>query len=129
MAALAGRLLFSLIFLLSGLSLFSAGTAAYAASKGVPAASFLVPLSGVMAVVGALSIILGFKARIGALLIILFLVPVSIAMHPFWQITDAALRQNDMVNFMKNLSMLGGALYLFVHGTGAYSLDARFQLK
>src|SRR5262245_17111915 len=67
-----GRLLFSLIFLASILGHFSPGTVAFAAQGGVPAASLLVPLSGVIASAGAVSIILGFQARLGAWLIILF---------------------------------------------------------
>ena len=125
LTALAGRLLFSLIFLLSGLSHFSAATIGYAASQGVPFPNILVPLSGLLAIAGALSIILGYKARVGALLIIVFLVPVSFAMHPFWNVADPMMRQLQMSMFMKNLSMLGGSLYILAQGAGAYSLDAR----
>lgn len=121
---LTARVLFSLIFLLAGLSNFSAASIGYAASQGVPLANVLVPVSGAMAIAGALSIILGYKTKIGSLLIALFLVPVSIAMHPFWKATDPMQQQIQMSMFMKNMSMLGGALFFFVQGAGAYSLDA-----
>jgi hypothetical protein len=61
-----GRVLFSLIFLWSGFSHFSAGTIAYAAQAGVPLAGFLVPASGVLAALGGLSVALGWHARLGA---------------------------------------------------------------
>ena len=123
--ALAGRLLFSLIFLLSGPTLFSAGSAGYAASQGVPLASVLVPVSGVLSLVGALSIILGYKTRLGAAMIIVFLVPVTFVFHHFWTVADPGARQNDMIEFLKNMSMLGGAFILLINGAGAYSLDSR----
>jgi putative oxidoreductase len=120
---LTARVLFSMIFLMAGLSHFSAATIGYAAYQGVPLANVLVPISGVIAIAGALSIILGYKIKIGSLLIVLFLVPVSFAMHPFWKATDPMTQQIQMSMFMKNISMIGGALFFFVQGAGAYSLD------
>src|SRR6185312_8777714 len=66
MTVLLGRLFFSLIFLTAGLNHFSKQTIAYAASQGVPLASIAVPLSGVIALVGGLSILLGYRAKFGA---------------------------------------------------------------
>lgn len=122
---LAGRILFSLIFLLSSFGHFSEPSIAHAASKGVPIASFLVPLSGVIELIGALSIVLGYKSRYGAWLIILFLLPVTIMLHNFWTITDPMAQQMDMIAFMKNLSMMGGALIITHFGSGPLSLDNR----
>jgi len=124
-AVLLGRVLFGLIFILSGLNHFSKDTIAFAASQGVPLASLAVPASGIIALVGGLSILLGYRARIGAWMIVLFLVPVTFAMHKFWGIADAAIAQNQMVHFMKNLSMLGGALLMTQFGSGPLSLDSR----
>jgi putative oxidoreductase len=121
---LLGRILFSLIFVMSGLNHFSAGTIGYAASQGVPMANIAVPLSGVLAILGSLSIILGFKARWGAWLIVLFLVPVSFAMHKFWGLTDPQMQQMQMIHFMKNVSMLGGALIIAGLGSGPLSVKA-----
>lgn len=120
---LLGRILFSLIFLLSGIHHFSDKTIGYAASQGVPFPSLLVPASGILAMAGALSIILGFKARFGAWLIVLFLVPVTFMMHNFWTVTDIAMKQMQMAMFMKNISMLGGALMIAWFGSGPLSLD------
>jgi len=121
---LIGRILFSLIFLLSGFHHFDAGTIAYASNAGVPAASVLVPVSGVMAMLGALSIILGFKARLGGWLIVLFLIPVTFMMHRFWEVKDPMMQQMQMAMFMKNLSMLGGAFIIAYFGAGPLSIDA-----
>jgi putative oxidoreductase len=120
---LAGRFLYSLIFIFASLGHFSQKTIGYAASQGVPMAHVLVPLSGIMALVGGLSILLGYKGRWGAVLIILFLVPVTIAMHNFWAVTDPMMKQMQMAMFLKNVSMLGAAFMVLYFGTGPLSLE------
>ena len=120
-----GRLFFSLIFIMSGPRHFMSQTIAYGASKGVPMASLAIPFSGFLAVVGGLSILLGFRARIGAWLIVLFLLGVTPMMHNFWTVTDPMLYQIQFVMFMKNVSMLGGALLITQFGSGPWSLDSR----
>ncbi|SPF48716.1 DoxX family protein [Candidatus Sulfotelmatobacter kueseliae] len=122
--ALVGRLLFTLIFLMAGLTHFSSQTIGFAASQGVPFASIVVPLAGAMAFLGGLSILLGYRAKLGAWLIVLFLVGVT-PMHRFWGIADPMMRQMQMVMFMKNLAMLGGALLISQLGAGPWSLDSR----
>ena len=119
-----GRLLFVLIFLMSGFTHFAKQTIGFAASQGVPMASVLVPLSGVIALVGGLSILLGYRARLGAWLIVIFLIGVT-PMHKFWGITDPMMQQMQMVMFLKNLTMLGGSLLITQFGSGPWSLDAR----
>jgi len=126
---LLGRLLFGLIFIMSSFGHFSSSTIGYAAQHGVPAAHFLVPLAGVMALLGGLSVLFGFKARFGALLLILFLVPVTFTMHNFWAVSDPAARQMQMINFLKNLSMLGGALLISYFGAGPVSVDAWLKAR
>jgi putative oxidoreductase len=120
-----GRFFFALIFLMAGANHFSGQTIAFAASQGVPLASFVVPFSGVLAIAGGLSILLGYRARLGAWLIVLFLVPVSLMMHKFWLVQDPMMAQIQMILFMKNVSMLGGALLISQFGAGPFSLDAR----
>jgi putative oxidoreductase len=120
-----GRFLFALIFLMAGANHFNKQTIGYAVSQGVPLAAIAVPLSGVLAIAGGLSILLGYRAKLGAWLIVLFLVPVSLMMHKFWTVTDPMMAQIQMVLFMKNVSMLGGALLVSQFGTGAFSLDGR----
>jgi len=122
-SALIGRILFSLIFIFSGISHFAAGTIAYATYAGVPMASFLVPLSGVIALAGGLSIALGYKAKIGAILIVIFLLPVTFTMHKFWGITDPMMAQMQMAMFMKNIALTGGALVIAAFGSGPLSVD------
>ena len=122
---LAGRLCFALIFLMAAPNHFSHQTIAYAAAQGVPLASIAVPLSGIIALLGGLSILLGYRVRIGAWLIVLFLVGVTPAMHNFWAVKDPMMAQMQMIMFMKNVSMLGGALLISQLGAGPWSLDAR----
>jgi putative oxidoreductase len=121
----AGRILFSFIFIMGGLNLFSRQTIGFAASQGVPLANLAVPLAGVIAILGGLSVVLGYHARLGAWLIVLFLVPVTLMMHKFWGVPDPATAQLQMVMFMKNISMLGGALIVSQMGAGPFSLDSR----
>ena len=122
---LLGRLLFALIFLMSGPHHFAKQTIGYAASQGVPWASIAVPLSGIIAIAGGLSVLLGYHAKLGAWLIVVFLVCVTPMMHKFWAVADPMMAQMQMVMFMKNLAMLGGALLISQFGAGPFSLDAR----
>lgn len=122
---LLGRILFSAIFLMSAPNHFTSTAISYAAGKGVPMAAIAVPLSGVIALIGGLSILLGYKARLGGWLIVLFLVPVTIMMHNFWTVSDPAAGQVQQIMFMKNLSMLGGALLIAYFGSGPLSFDNR----
>jgi putative oxidoreductase len=120
-----GRLLYSLIFVLAGLGHFTRQEIAYAAAQGVPLAGFVVPVSGVMAIVGGLSILLGFHGKLGAWLLVFFLVAVTFAMHNFWAVKDPMMQQIQMAMFLKNFSMLGSALFFTQIGTGPLSLDAK----
>ena len=122
---LLGRLLFVLIFLKTGPNLFLKQTISYAASQGVPFATFAVPIAGVLALAGGVSVLVGFRTKLGASLIALFLIPVTLMMHKFWTVTDAGMAQVQMIMFMKNLAILGGALIISQFGPGPISLDAR----
>ena len=75
----------------------------YAKSKGVPAARLVVPGTGVILILGGLSVILGL------LLLVLFLVPTSVLMHDYWTVEDPHARAAEQVNFMKNLALMYGA--------------------
>ena len=122
---LLGRILFALIFLTAGFSHFTSQDVSYAASQGVPMASLLVPFSGIMSIAGALSIMLGYKAKWGAWIIVAFLIPVTFVMHAFWNVGNPMQRQLQMIMFMKNISMLGGALIITRLGSGDFSLDQK----
>jgi len=120
---LLGRLCFALVFVIGTVGHFNGQDLAYAVQAGVPMARIMVPLSGAIAVLGGLSILLGYKAKIGGWLIVLFLIGVTPVMHNFWAVTGAA-RMMQMTNFYKNLSMLGGAFLISQFGAGPWSLDA-----
>ena len=121
---LLGRFLFALIFLMAAPNHFSSQTIAYAASHGVPLASIAVPFSGVLALAGGFSILLGYRAKLGAWLLIVFLAAVTPMMYNFWTVADPMMRQMQLIMFMKNVSMLGGALFFSQFGAGPWSLDA-----
>ena len=118
-----GRVLFALLFLLSAPRHFLRSTVAYAASAGVPAPGLLVPLAGAIALAGAISVIIGFYARIGALLLIIFLVPVPLLMHQFWAVNDPVMAMIQEAAFFKNVSILGAAVMLLYWGAGPVSVD------
>jgi putative oxidoreductase len=116
-----GRVFYSLIFLTT-FSHFKQPAISHAADAGVPMASIVVPISGVIAILGGLSIALGYKAKWGAWLIVLFLIPVTLVMHAFWKIADPQIAQMQQTMFLKNLSMLGAALLITQLGSGPVSL-------
>lgn len=123
-----GRILFSLIFLLSGLGHLTKSEAMsqYAASKGVPAPKAATLVSGLMILAGGVSILLGVFMEIGAWLIVFFLLPTSFMMHNFWKVEDPMQKSVEQAQFMKNLSMTGAALVFYwlvqTHGYGPYTL-------
>jgi putative oxidoreductase len=121
---LVGRVLFSAIFLMSAPNDFSEQVISYAAAAGVPLPNTAVPLAGVVAIVGGLSVLLGFKAKLGAWMLVAFLVPVTLFMHRFWGVEDAQMAQMQMISFMKNVALVGGALWIAYFGAGPLSLDA-----
>jgi putative oxidoreductase len=121
-----GRLLLSTIFLMSAVGNkiphFS-DMAKVMESVGVPAPQFMLAGAIVFLVVGSLSVIAGFKARIGAGLLLTFLVLASYYFHPFWHLEGQA-QQEQMIQFMKNLSMMGAMLFIVANGSGPMSLDS-----
>ena len=112
---LVGRVLFSLLFFSSAVGHFTqtAGMSGYAKTKGVPAAQFAVLAGGVLLAFGAVSILLGLWADLGALALAVFLVPTALMMHAFWRDTDPAARQNETIQFFKDFALAGAALMLF----------------
>ncbi len=126
-ASVIGRFLLSLIFIMSGMGkLFDwSGTAAYMQSEGMVAIPFFLTMAILFEVLGGLSILLGFKARWGALALIVFLIPTTLIFHDFWTYDDPQMRQLQMINFMKNLAIMGGLFLVFSLGPGSLSLDAQ----
>lgn len=116
----------ALIFLISGLGkIFDwQGTAGYMASKGMPLIPFFLLGAIVLELAGGLAVLLGFKARIGALLLIVFLIPATLIFHNFWTLTGME-RQIQMIMFLKNLAIMGGLLLVVGLGPGPLSLDEK----
>ncbi|MFY9741927.1 MAG: DoxX family protein [Candidatus Sulfotelmatobacter sp.] len=111
---LVGRIVFGGFFLYSGIDhlLKANEMAPYAESKGVPVPNLAVKLSAIPLIAGGASLVLGVKPRIGAMAILGFLAGVSPVMHDFWAHEDPGQRQNEIINFVKNLALAGGALAL-----------------
>jgi len=111
---LIGRILFASLFFVSGINHLTKARAMgdYARSKGIPAAEAAVLGSGVLMLLGSLSIAFGVWPDLGALLVLIFLLPTAFLMHNFWTVGDAAARQNDMLHFHKDLALAGAALVM-----------------
>lgn len=111
---LIARILFALMFVLSGVNHLTktAAMTGYAQFKKVPAAKLSVQVSGLLLLLGGLSIILGVWLDLGALVMAVVLVLMALKMHDFWA-ADESSKQAEMIGFLKNISMAGGALFLF----------------
>jgi uncharacterized membrane protein YphA (DoxX/SURF4 family) len=112
---LVGRVVFAAIFLDYGFTHLRqrAGMVAFAKSFNAPAPEITVPLSGVMMVLGGLAIALGVWPDVGAVLLILFLLPAAFFAHPYWRESDVATRGVQRAQFWKNISLVGAALFIF----------------
>ncbi len=123
LVTLIGRILFVLIFLNSGIGKIENfdGTAQYMATYGMVYTSFFLFGAIILELVGSISIILGYFTRFGALLLALFLIPVTIIFHTNF---DDPIQ---IIMLMKNISMFGGCLVLLGMGAGRFSLDYLFR--
>ncbi|MBI4293302.1 MAG: DoxX family protein [Betaproteobacteria bacterium] len=121
---LAGRLLLALLFLLSGFEKITGftGTAGYIAAKGLPLPQFAAAGAIVFELAGSVMLVLGWKARWGALLLFIFTVIATVFFHNFWAV-PADQSTNQMIHFMKNLAIMGGLLYVMAYGSGGMSVD------
>ena len=111
---LLGRMIFGGYFLYAGIHHMqeTEAMAQYSASKGVPAPELAVKATGMALIAGGTSVLLGLKREWGAATIAGFLVGVSPVMHDFWKQRDPEKRQNEMINFGKNVALLGASLAL-----------------
>lgn len=118
LAALAGRALIALIFLLSGIDKFvhHAATLGYMKGAGLPYPEALLVASGVIEVLAAAAIVIGWKTRWAAAALFLWMIPVTLVFH------NPSGGQDAMIHFMKNLAIMGGLLVLWASGPGALSL-------
>lgn len=127
-ASFVGRLMIATIFLMSALGnkipKFN-DVAGYMASEGVPIPKVMLAGAILFLVVGSLSVIVGFKARFGAALLLVFLILATYFFHDFWTFKDPQAQQEQMIQFMKNLSLMGTMVFLIANGPGALSFDSR----
>ena len=123
LGCLIGRILLVLIFLNSGIGKIEnfEGTGQYMAKYGMPMTSLFLFGAIVFELVGSITVVLGYWARFGALVLIIFLIPTTIIFH-----TNFA-DPNQVIHFMKNVSMLGGCFILLGMGPGRFSLDYLFR--
>lgn len=131
---LIGRILLSIIFILSGIFKFAdiAGTAGYIGAFGFPAATLLAWLAAIFEVVVGLAILVGFQTRIASWLLVLFCLFTAFVFHSgpinmpdFPEAANAMLSMFNQIMMMKNLAIAGGFLVLAVAGPGALSVDAK----
>ena len=122
---LIGRILLVLIFVKSGIGKIEnfEGTAQYMAGQGMPYTNFFLIGAIFFELVGSITVILGYFARFGALLLLIFLIPTTLIFHNIF--ADPKM----MIHFMKNVSMFGGLLILLTSGAGRFSLDSLLRSK
>ena len=129
-STLAGRILISVMFLISGF--FKVGGYAqivgYATAVHLPAPGVAIALAAAVELACGLAILAGFKTRFAAWLLFLYLIPVTYFFHNFWAVQGQE-QQTQMVNFLKNVAIMGGLLVLSVNGAGAYSADRALAKK
>ena len=123
---LIGRILMALIFLVSGYGKITGfdATAANMASKGVPMTEALLVCAIALELAGATLLVLGWKTRLAALALIVFLIPATLYFHNYWSYPPAEVR-NQRNHFMKNVTILGALIFVMGMGAGPLSLDNR----
>ena len=123
---LDARVQLALMFLLAGIGKFSGldGTAGYIGSVGLPAPKLLALGAGLVEVVGAVLLIVGWQARWAALALAAFTLLATLFFHRYWTL-PADQQMMQQLLFMKNLAIVGGLLALFAFGAGSMSLDQR----
>lgn len=129
--ALLGRIMIAAIFLMSAVGnkipKFN-DVAGYMAAEGVPQPKILLAGAIAFLILGALSLALGYKARLGAFLLLVFLGAATYYFHDFWK-APAEQKQSEMIQFMKNLALMGTMVFIMATGAGPWSLDASAAAK
>lgn len=112
---LVGRILFVALFLASAMGHLTQSKAmgAYAGTKGVPSPVLATQVSGVLILLGGISVLLGLWGDLGSLFLVIFLLPTALLMHSFWKESEPMAKQMEMVQFNKDVALAGGALVLF----------------
>src|SRR5882762_8610508 len=107
-AFLIGRIIFGGYWLMASFNHFKNPNymSEYAKAKGTPSPEVAVAGTGVILLVGGVSMLLGVYPVVGIILLIIFLPGVSFQMHNFWKVADAQAKQIDMINFTKNMAFV-----------------------
>lgn len=123
-APLLGRILLSFLFLQSGFEkvLNYNKTLALVNALGIPAPQILLPLAIAVLFIGAIMILIGWKAHWGALLLIAFMIPATLFFHSYWNLPEA-LQLDQFHHFAKNLAIIGALSMIVGMGSGALSVD------
>jgi len=124
---LLGRVMIATIFFMSAVGNKIPNfndVATYMASEGVPLPQIMLAGAILFLIAGSTSLIVGFKARSGAGLLLVFLVLATYFFHDFWTM-EGKQQQEQTIHFMKNLALMGAMLLLIANGSGAWSLDNR----
>lgn len=121
-----GRLCLSSIFILAGLNKFMDynATAQYMAAKGFTMIPFFLVSAAIIEILAGILLLIGYRTRIAAAALLLYLIPTTLIFHDFWYIGDLAARQAQIIEFLKNLAIFGGLLYVAGSGPGKCSVDA-----
>lgn len=119
-----GRLFISAIFLISGIGKFLdyEGTVQFMASKGLQFIPVLLVCAALLEIVTSLALIFGIKVRWAAFALFLYLIPTTYFFHDFWN-SGADQFQLQFIMFLKNLSIMGGLLYIMGAGAGNFAID------
>jgi putative oxidoreductase len=123
-SALVGRILLSILFIISGFEKISGfeGTVGTIAGHGLPMPQVLAAGAIAIELGGGLAVLAGWKTRWVALALIVFMIVITPTFHNFWG-APPEQAMNQQINFLKNVSILGGIFLLFAFGPGRYSVD------
>ncbi|HKQ26266.1 MAG TPA: DoxX family protein [Burkholderiales bacterium] len=118
---LVGRVLLALIFIIAGFGKLTGfeGTVGYIQSVGLPAPQLAAIVAIVVELGGGIMLVIGWKARWAAAALFIFVLVASCVFHPFWAVPA------EKIQFMKNLAIMGGMLYILAYGSGPLSVDKR----
>lgn len=122
---LIGRLCMCAIFIITGVWKFLNfdGVSQEMAAKGIPLVPFFLIAAAIIEIIGGFSLFFGYRARLGAAILMLYLIPVTMIFHDFWN-AEESRRYMQIIEFLKNLTIIGGLWDVIGAGAGKISLDA-----
>lgn len=109
---LIGRIIVGVYYSIAGIEHFTGlkNMAGYAASKGVIMPEMAVLFTGLLLLIGGLTILTGLFPTLGIISLVIFFVPVTFIMHDFWNVQDPQMKMLQTIQFMKNMGLMGSAL-------------------